>query len=329
MPNWPNFPTLYLMRGSRTHAYILLIISVVIWGAGGPIIKTLLSAGLEPLIFLLYRFLISGIIGVFLLKYKKFKLPRSIYAWVFTLLYSILATAVSLVLLFSGLKLTTVLDMTIIVAISPLITSLAGNVFLNEKITGREKFGMGIAFAGTALSVAGPVLSSGYISGSFFGNLLILASTLVNAIAFVLAKKAIKLKVNPSTLSNLSFIIGFVVILPAVTFAYGIENITSQISHTMPQFHLGVWYMAIFGGNIAFTLYNKAQKAIEIGEASVFKYLDPLVAAPLAVFWLGEKIDIYFLFGAALILVGVIFAETKSEKARPQPHPSVHHPHRR
>lgn len=317
------------MSRSRTNAYILLIISVVIWGAGGPIIKTSLSAGLEPLIFLLYRFLISGIIGFFLLKYKKFKLPRSTYTWIFTLLYSTLATAVSLGLLFSGLKLTTVLDMTIIVAISPLITSLAGNVFLNEKITGREKFGMGIAFAGTTLSVAGPVLSSGYISGSFFGNILILASMLVNAFAFVFAKKAIKLGVNPNTLSNISFIVGFTVILPVTTFVYGSRNIVSEINQIRPHLHLGVWYMAIFGGNIAFTLYNKAQKAIEIGEASVFKYLDPLVATPLAVFWLGEKIDIYFLIGAVLILTGVVLAETKEKRTKLQPHPAVHHPHRR
>jgi len=317
------------MSRSRVNAYFLLLATVIIWGAGGPIIKYTLTGGFEPLFFLLYRFLISGIIGLGLLIYVKPKLPQTTHVWMLTILHSILATAVALGLLFTGLKFTTVLDMAIIVSISPLITSIAGSYFLKENITRREKLGMGLAFLGTAVSIAEPIFNSNYTAGSLTGNLLIFAAISVNAVAFVLAKKTIKLKVDPIALSSLSFIIGFVVILPAIIFIYGNDNIVFQIRQIKPEFHLGVWYMAIIGGNIAFTLYNKAQKAIEIGEASVFKYLDPLVATPLAVFWLGEQIDIYFMAGAVLILIGVIIAETRTKKIKVHPHPAVHHPHHR
>jgi drug/metabolite transporter (DMT)-like permease len=61
-------------------------------------------------------------------------------------------------------------------------------------------------------------------------------------------------------------------------------------------------------------LWHKVQKSIEIGEVGVFYYLQPVIAAPIAVVWLGEKVTLPFIAGAAIIAIGVGIAEYKRSK---------------
>ena len=74
---------------------------------------------------------------------------------------------------------------------------------------------------------------------------------------------------------------------------------------------MGVWYMALISGSLAYYLYVKAQRSIEVSEAILFNYLQPVFSIPLALFWLGEKITPAFLLGALIIALGVIIAEYK------------------
>ncbi len=80
--------------------------------------------------------------------------------------------------------------------------------------------------------------------------------------------------------------------------------------------HLGVWYMALLSGTLAYTLQNRAMQTIEVGEASIFGYLMPIWAAPLAFWWLGEKITIPFIIGACVIAIGVVIAESKKNRRK-------------
>jgi len=78
--------------------------------------------------------------------------------------------------------------------------------------------------------------------------------------------------------------------------------------------HLSVFFMAVLSGTVAFTFWYKGLKTIEIGDASIFGYLKPLWAAPLAIFWLKESISYPFVIGIAMTIIGVIIAETKKRK---------------
>ena len=124
-----------------------------------------------------------------------------------------------------------------------------------------------------------------------------------------MTKKLLRNSVDPMTMVNFSFIIGFLSFLPVaiITSKSEIEQLIS-----MPiSFHAGVWYMAIVSGTLAFYLSSKAQKSIEIGEASVFSYLNPIFTFPLAVLWLGEKITPTVIVGGVIIAIGVLIPEIK------------------
>ncbi len=297
------------MNPHRLKAYILILIVTVIWGLAEPIIKYTLG-GFPSLLFLTYRFGLSTLIAIFIFLFFGLHLPKDNKTRLEVILYGFVTSTISLGLLFFGLEKTTVLDATLITLINPLIITLAGVYFLKEHVTKREKFGMFIALVGTVLTVIEPFLQNGHSLTRFSGNILILLYLLATAWGAVLAKKLLRKGVNPLTLTNVSFVVGFLSLLPFALFKYNLRDITS-----IPfPYHLGVFYMAILSGSLAYYLSNKAQKTIEIGEASIFSYLYPVFAAPLAVIWLGEKVTPIFILGGIIITIGVFIAEIKKRR---------------
>jgi len=297
------------MNPHRLKAYFLLVIVTIIWGVAEPVIKYTL-VGFPPLLFLTYRFGLSSLVAIFTFTLFGFHFPKENKLRFELCLYGFITSTLSLGLLFFGLEKTTVLDTTLITLINPLLISFAGVYFLKEHITVKEKTGMAIALLGTVITVIEPFIQNGNGSIRFSGNLLIFLYLLATAWGAILAKKLLREDISPLTLTNISFIIGFLTLIPFALFKYSINNI---VNVPLP-YHLGVVFMALVSGSLAYFLSNKAQKTIEIGEAAVFSYLYPFFAAPLAIIWLGEKITPMFILGTITIAFGVVIAETKKRR---------------
>jgi drug/metabolite transporter (DMT)-like permease len=301
------------MTVHRLRAYFILTFVAIIWGLAGPVIKFTLG-GIEPLTFLTYRFGISSVIALSFILTTKNHFPKDKKTILTMLVYGFLVSTLALGLLFLGLTKTTVLDMSLITAIGPLLIGLAGVIFLKEHVTSQEKLGMAIAFSGTLLTVMEPITSNSLNSGQLIGNLLIVLYLLVNTVGAILIKKLVRKKIPPLTLTNVSFIVGFLTLAPLALFSRGTGPLIQAISQLPLAYHLGILYMAIISGNLAYTLWVRGYKTIEVSEAALFSYLQPIFAAPLAIVWLQEKIRPPFIFGALLITIGVIIAEYKKRR---------------
>jgi drug/metabolite transporter (DMT)-like permease len=300
------------MNHSRLKAYILLIIVTIIWALAEPIIKFTLG-GFSPLIFLTYRFGLASIVSVACFLIFGFRIPKDTKTRWEILLYGLVTSTFSLGLLFFGLQNTTVLNTLLITLINPLLVSIAGVKFLQEHVTLKEKIGMGIAFIGTVLTVVEPLLENGSSLTRLSGNIMVVLYLIFAAIGVILGKKLLRKDVDPLTLTNTAFIVGFVTLLPFALPQIISSNFRVITSPSIP-YHLGVFYMAFLSGTLAYLLSNKAQKTIEVGEAAVFSYLYPIFATPLAVLWLGEKITPFFIIGGVIIAVGVAVAEIKKRR---------------
>lgn len=298
------------MNSARKNAYLMLLVVAAIWGAATPIIKFTLG-GFDTISFLTYRFGLSTLFAVLAFIYLKQHIPKDKTILLKLLGCSFLTSTVSLGFLFFGLENTTALDASLITLTSPILITVAGAMFLKEHVTHREKIGLSIALVGTALTVIEPILQNhGGIRLS--GNVLILGYLISAAWASVLAKELLRNGVSPFVMTSSSFIVGFLSLLPI----YLISNDSplAQITSTAWPYHLGVFFMAFLSGNLAYYLSNKAQKSIEIGEASLFSYLYPVFSTPLAVIWLGEKVTPIFITGGVIIVLGVILAESKKKR---------------
>ncbi len=297
------------MSKSRVRIYLSLLAVTIIWGIASPIIKYTLG-WFDPWIFLSYRFLISASIALLTIVVFGIKIPRDPRILFWAVVYAFLTSTVGLGILFLGFDKTSAIDASLIGATAPLFIAISGVVFLKEHLTKRELFGISIAFLGTGITILEPFLK-GHNGSSLTGNLLVLVSVLVGVASAVLAKKVIRENVRPIDLTNITFIVGFLTIIPIALMTHTGSQIISQVTSAPLGFHLGVIYMAIISGTLAYYWWARATKSIEIGEIGVFGYLYPIFATPLAVIWLGEKISIPFIVGGVIIAIGVFIAEFK------------------
>ncbi len=291
---------------ARVRAYILLLIAVAIWGFAGPVIKFTLGY-FDPIVFLTYRFFLTSLVLIpllfifesrFWLKLSHFK-PID---WFYLVICGLTGTSLQLLLLFWGFSLTTSVDASLLSSVSPILSTLAAWWFLKDRVTRREKIGIAIAFVGSIIIVFQP------LSGSLTGNLLVVAADVVWVAYLILSKKLLRHQLSPLLITTSNFFIGFLSMSVIFFFSRSMnyEPITNNLSA-----HLGVIYMAVFSGALAYFLFQRAQKSIETSEANVFTYLQPLFATPLAYLWLHEPITLPFLVGTAVIAAGVVVSEIK------------------
>ncbi len=310
MPKQKNLP----QEPHRLHAYLFLLITAIIWGIAGPIIKLTLG-GIEPLLFLTYRFFLSSLLAIPLLFITKHEWPKSIGDFFLILLLSFLTSTVSLGFLFFGLKDTTVLEMSLMELIGPILIVVAGGIFLREHVTKTEKIGMLIALLGTSLTIIQPIFQDGLEIIKAGGNIMILLYLVVTAFSAVILKELLRKGYSPLGLTNISFIVGFITLAP---FLYREMGNTKQIYQTLINtpfvFHLGVIFMAFISGTLAYTLNNLGQRTIEISEAALFSYLVPIFSAIIAVFLMGEKVTPVFIIGSIVVCAGVAIAEIKKRR---------------
>ncbi len=299
----------------RHKAYVFLLAVAAIWGSAGSVIKFTLE-GIDPLPFLAYRFLIAGIISflIFLFKFLKGKKFHRFKANIYLVtLYGLLAVPIALGSLFVGVDNSTVLELTLVSMIGPLLVTYGAYTFYHEHITKREKRGIVIVIIGLVVSSILPIFLRGN-DYSVTGNIFLIIYLIADSISILIAKELVRLKVKPANFSNFAFILGALTITPIAIYNLGFGNFVNTVVTLPLKYHLGVWYMAVISGTIAYVLFNRAQKTIELSEAVLFTYLMPVFSVFLAVFWLGESITIDFVIGAVIIIIGIYIAETKSKK---------------
>jgi drug/metabolite transporter (DMT)-like permease len=298
------------MNPFRKRAYIELFIVAIIWGIAGPVIKITLGK-IAPDLFILYRFLISSVIALIFFAFKGIKFPKDKITLIQFFAYCFLNSSVSLGLLFWGTSKTSLIDMSLISFFGPLLLATAGYFFLKDTITKREKTGTIIAFLGALIIGISPLIGTVKGDGSLLGNLLIFLSLVSMAISGVLSKKIMRKDVSPSLMANFSFIVGFITVFSFVLINKGINYSLSPILNIKWEVWLGILYMAIVSGNIAYILNNKGQKSIELSEAAPFAYLHPIFSAIIAVVFMADKLTLPIIIGSLITFIGVLLAEWK------------------
>ena len=300
------------MSKDRLKSYTLLLVVAAIWGIAGPVIKYTLP-NFPPMVFLTYRFFISTLLMLPIVWVFKPKFLYSKREIVMLTAAGLLGSTLNLGLLFLGIEKTTVLDAIIIGNTAPIFVVIGGMYFLKEKISKKELAGIIVTFFGTLIIVVQPLFEGNlFNSQAIVGNLLIVAANIAWVFYVIITKPELKHRVDNLTMTTFTFLIGFLTSLPfALLQTKGAVNLLLMVSAAPLLSHLGVWYMAVLSGSLAYFLYQEGQRKIEASEATLFGYLSPLFAAPLAIFWLKETLSVPFIIGTAVVTIGVFIAEYK------------------
>ncbi len=303
------------MKPSRSLAYLALILNAAIWGAALPIVKPALEY-VTPYQYLFYRYLIGTIfifpLFIYLIKRHPLK-PRQL---LIIIALESLVMVIGHSLLYLGLDLTTSLEASIIGITSPVFITLGGLFFLKEKEERHEAVGLFIALAGTLIVTLEPYLSSNRLSlGGTQGNLLVLSYVLIwtfyNLVAKRIYPKINKLLITSIGLFSSTLALGFLVLLDQPLSPLAALNFHTNLLF-QPSVLFASLYMGTLGTIAAVSLYIYGLSHIEASEASLFSYLQPLVAIPLAVVWLSEPFSLLSSAGLIFIAFGVIIAQIRT-----------------
>ena len=293
--------------------YVVLLISSVIWGITGPVIKNTLGF-VSPFTLLFWRFTFAVSISLpfFLFYLKKNPLKLSLLPKLFTI--GVLGSALPIIFVFYGFKLTSSIEATIIGCMSPLLVAIAASVYLKERLSKHELVGTALAIAGT-VSVAIEPLFSGGLTGNnrLLGNLLIFINIICWMFCIMLVKHWKTDNLKPFHITATSFITCLLVIAPL---AFIESSGLPSIDFSNVEILGGVLYLALFSSIIAYTLYYIGLAKVHAAQADIFNYLQPVFAIPLSVFWLKEKITPFIMLGVFLMVTGVIVAEYHARKRR-------------
>lgn len=296
---------------NRTKAYLAMLGVTVVWGAAFPIVKPSFDY-VSPVQFLFFRYLFVSILLFPLLIFYLIKLKPKLKQLII-MFFLELSSYLFLILLYQGLKLTSVIEASLIGSLGPILTVLGGVIFLKEKEEAREWKGLIISFLGTLILVFEPLISGSNHSAtfSFKGNLLITAYHLSWTVYLLFAKKLYR-TIPKVFIASFSAPVG---LLSLFTILLITNASTSLTLLTIPAVTIASGYMAIFGSIIGFTLYLYGQSLIEASEACLFTYLQPLVGIPLAMWLLNETISWPQIIAVIIISFGVFLGEYKPRRS--------------
>ncbi len=238
------------------------------------------------------------------------------------ILGALLVACINIAFFYMGLKRTTAIDASVLELSIPVISVIAGWWFLKEKIYYANLAGILLSLLG-ALSVIGiPLLFLGnFSSKQLFGNILILGSAVSFVAGSLILKQMLKIY-SPLIVTTVTFL--------TATFAFSIPALIEYIQN--PGWILKVSILGIFGliyitvlsSICAYFLLLWGLKKIPISHANMIQYIEPAVAASLAVPLLGERISFSFIIGTCLIALGVYWGTLGKNT-----HHHEHHKHHR
>jgi DME family drug/metabolite transporter len=176
------------------------------------------------------------------------------------------------------------------------------------------KIGILVSVLGAFTILIGPFIRTGDNLGEVSGNIFILISVFAGVYSTILVKKLLRQGADPLSLTNASFVIGFISFLIIIFIKGDFENSINIIKNLPLSLHLGVFYMALISGTLAYYLGTSAQRSIEVSEAAVFSYIPSVIASILAILVVGDPITPEIVIGTVITLVGVYLAETRKRR---------------
>jgi drug/metabolite transporter (DMT)-like permease len=213
--------------------------------------------------------------------------------------------AINQMLFLKGLSLTFSIHAVLLMLTTPILITIIAAWLLKERINSFKVVGLGFGVSGAVL-----LISSGKNSGNgnniLLGDLYILINALSYTFYFILVKP-LMLKYKPIQVIRWVFTMGFFMVLP---FGWH-EFISIEWAHFNTTAYICI-FLIVFAGTFLAYLFNVY--GIQILGASVagsYIYSQPIFAAVIAMLFLDEPLEMYKVFSAALIFVGVYLCNKK------------------
>ena len=296
-------------KGTRAKAVFCLALVCILWGTTWIASKEGVKR-MPPLQMASIRQIIAGFLYVAFFLYKKIPLPKG-REWIPVLVLSFLNFIMSNGLSTWGVKYISAGLGSIMGATFPLWLVVIGLFSAKEKIPTKAILGLLLGFGGVCVIFYDHLHD--FLNADFrFGITLSLIATWTWAFATLYTKKQ-------AAHFNPYFSLGLQMLISGVTL-FAFTNLTGHaVSLTaVPwQSWAAIAYLVIFGSLIAFICYLYALQNLPTEQASIYAYINPMVAVLCGWIIFHEKISIYITVGGIVTLLGIYLVNKAFRSAVP------------
>lgn len=212
---------------------------------------------------------------------------------------------------FKGLELSTPINSSVVITISPVLLLILSAFILKERITWLKALGISLGLAGALALILFGAKAQQNAPNIPLGNLLFIVNATSYAFYLILVKPFVA-KYNSITLMKYLFLIAFFINIP-IGFSEFIEVgwLTLEVSD--------IWKLifVVIGTTVLTYLFNIfALKQLSPAVIGVFMYLQPLIAVIFAIIVGADALTPVRILAAILIFTGV-FLTTRKKKRSP------------
>jgi drug/metabolite transporter (DMT)-like permease len=281
----------------------LLIIIALVW-AGSFIVVDATVKEIQPITIAFLRFLIATPFMIFsILILKKNQLIKLNELHYFIILG---LTGVTLLYIFQylGIERTTPATSAVLINTNVIFIGVFSLLFLKEKITKKRIIGILLSFTGVIFVLLAQMINENIVFNNIFlmGSFFIILSAMCWAVYSIIGKKIMK-KYDPLLVITYAFIIGTIALLPFIG-----TNIINEIRNVTLENWINILYLSIICSIFGYIGWYYALDKIEASKSAVYLNFIPFFAIILSFFY-GEKIKIFFIIGAILIIYGVYLTQ--------------------
>jgi drug/metabolite transporter (DMT)-like permease len=279
-----------------TKANIFIIIAAIS-GGSVPVAAKFALDTFDPFTLVFLRFFFACI-ALLPLVLKSNELSASTFKKLFPVA---LVGALNPILLFIALQFTAASFSPLIYGAVPALTAIYIYLFTDRKLSSQRILGILVGLAGVSSVVMIPILGDKLTGVTLQGNLLIfLAAIAFTAYGIMSKSKQEKLNISPLALT---FYFGLVTLLISTPFS--IYEITQKLpeSITLESIASAV-YVGVIGTGLFYLAYQFALKHGNAITASIFTYIQPIIAVALPVLLLGEDLSVILIIGGTLSIIG-------------------------
>ena len=220
---------------------------------------------------------------------------------------SLFGVTINQSLFIKGMSLTSPISGAIIMISSPLLVLIIGSIVLKERVTLLRLSGIIIGLGGAIMLAVTNYLASGKTKADNpFGDLLIFINALSWGTFLVLVKPLMQ-KYHTVNVLKWIFLFGMIILVPL-----GYHDLTLVNWQTItPQLWFDILFVVIGVTFIAYLLNVYGLKALSPAVVSAYIYLQPVMAAAIAISLGVDRLSWEKVISALLIFSGVMLASWK------------------
>lgn len=284
--------------------HLQLAFTALFWGGAFQAAQIALTIG-PPVGVAFVRFSLASCLMLFLMLHLRRAFPRDGKTLLRSILSGLFGICFYNLLFFEGLRQTSAINGSLIVASNPVITAILLFFWRGERLHALQLAGALLAFLGVALVILPADLQA--LQGNR-GDLLILGSTTCWAVYTILGQKLVQ-HPGPMVSTTLSMFSGTIMLLP-----FAVQEWSSEPAGVRWLSSVDLWlaivYMAVFATTLGYLWWYRGVRALGPGATSIYINLVPVTTMAISSLR-GVTLSANQLLGSLLVLVGVYLTGRK------------------